>query len=148
MNLNLLVFLAIVGIAIALKVGWRPSRPKMHWGWIAGAAVLALMLLGVSSCVSSRRAELASVEAPTAPAERLWAFKTLDIPPEGLPVFIYRGARGWPKGGAITVSTKEGRLLLRDEPGVTNKWDFPDGLYIVRADPIGSTRQIQLHNRW
>jgi hypothetical protein len=82
------------------------------------------------------------------PAERPWTFRTVEIQAEGLPVYLYQGWRGFTQGGAITITTPGGRVF-KDRPGVTTDLGFqPDGMYIFRADPPGSQRQVQIYNRW
>ncbi len=102
-------------------------------------------LEGDDQCVANPLPPAPKVLAPT---ERPWSIQTLDIPDEGLRVYLYQGWKDWPIGGPITI-TPDGGQPLHDEPGVINHFGFQaDGMYTVRANPIGSKRQIQLYNRW
>jgi hypothetical protein len=127
-------------------------------------AVLALLVVWMAGYVGYKSAEaekiakadrvVAAAHPPALPTPPVyvpcqgeWGFQTLDIPEEGLLVYLCQGWKDWPKGGAITITPKGGEPL-HDQPGMVNHFGYqPNGLYTIRADPAGSTRQVQLFNR-
>jgi hypothetical protein len=80
--------------------------------------------------------------------QRAWTPQTLEIPDEGLSVYLYQGWRGFTQGGAIIITTPEGKVF-HDKPGVPTYMGIqPEGIYVFRPDPQGSKRSIVLYNRW
>jgi len=51
MKLTIIVGIIIVGIALAIRVGWKPSISRVNWKWIVGGLALILLLgWGITSC--------------------------------------------------------------------------------------------------
>jgi hypothetical protein len=128
------------------------------WGvhsWISSAKIRAEEDQKAKAVATKAAAEEAlknptppAIQRTIAPAEKPWTMRTMEIPAEGLPVYLYQGWQDFPIGGAITITTPGGQVL-HDKPGVINHFGFQlDGLYTFRADPVGSTRQVQVMNRW
>ncbi len=112
--------------------------------------VTGILLLRTPS--AKKAATEAAKKAPVAPTavtvERPWTFRTLEIPVNGLAVYLHQGWKGWPKGGVIIITTPGGQVF-RDQPGVDNDIGSPgDGIYIFLADPKGSERKVEILNRW
>ncbi|HTE49051.1 MAG TPA: hypothetical protein VK675_04045, partial [Candidatus Paceibacterota bacterium] len=75
-------------------------------------------------------------------------FRTLDIPAQGLPVYLRQGWKSFPIGGSIIIVNPSGRRI-EDKPGEMRDWGFqPDGIYTFHADPPGSSRKVRIYNRW
>lgn len=151
-TISIIIAIGIIGIAIIAKSNWRPAMPNnIRWGWIAGAVGLALVAWGIVYLASRPATPTAVTYAPAprqvVPAQRPWTFKTLEIPPQGIPVYLYLGAKGFPQGGAITITTPDGKLF-HDRPGTLIQLEPQEGIYIYRADPEGSKRSIMVYNRW
>jgi len=82
------------------------------------------------------------------PTQSPWTTRTLQIPPEGVSVFLSCGWNGITKGGPIFITTPRGQTF-QDRPGVTTNLGVqPDGVYSFQADPPGSKRSIEIYNRW
>ena len=140
--------------------GRRGSEKTGFFVWTLRFFVLilaAIIIFGFASCVSKCNGSSTSTTyvytAPPppvyVPCRGEWGFRTLDIPAEGLPVYLCQGWKDWPIGGPITITPQGGGKPLDDQPGATNHFGYtPDGMYIIRANPVGSTRQIQLYNQW
>jgi len=80
--------------------------------------------------------------------EKVWKIETFDIQPEGLRVYLYQGWKDFPLGGNIVIVTPSGERL-HDGPGVITHFGFQtDGTYTIYPDPSGSTRSVQLYNKW
>jgi len=79
--------------------------------------------------------------------ERPLVFRTLEIPPNGLSVKLYKSFKTWPKGGPVSITTPWGEIIT-DQPGVDTKFDQQDGIYIFLADPKGSERKVEILNKW
>ena len=86
---------------------------------------------------------------PIPPTQRPWSFRTLNIPSgDGIAIHLSQGWRGFTQGGAITITTPSGRLF-HDKPGISTEMGFqPDGIFVFRAEPVGSARKIVIYNRW
>ncbi len=108
--------------------------------------LLLAVIGGVKGCTKTSKTTTPPARV-TVPAEKPWTFRTLTIPPGGLVVYLHQGCKGWPKGGAVIITTPDGRIL-RDQPGVDNDLGPGDGIFIFRADPEGSKRQVEILNRW
>lgn len=100
-------------------------------------------------CSESAPFEVISVSPESTAADSSgWTFQTFDIPAEGLRVYLYPGWKDSPLGGAITIEFPGG-VTLRDAPEVINHIaSQPEGIYIFRAYPVGSKRQVRIYNRW
>lgn len=128
-----------------------------------GMVVIAICLLivifgGVKSCNEKKEAKKVAAEkyaaapppAPRvlAPTERPWSFKTVEIPPEGMSVYLRSGWRGFTQGGAVIITSPGGKIF-HDKPGVPTQLGYqPDGMYVFRGDPVGSKRSMVIYNRW
>ncbi len=82
-----------------------------------------------------------------------WSPKTLDIPREGVMVYLYPGWTDCPLGGAITITPIDNRgnkgIPLHDKPREINHFPYqPEGNFLVLGDPVGSKRSVQIYNRW
>jgi len=191
-----IVFVAIVGLAIVLRSGWRPSWKRTTTpaatpiapaagghgtpaatpasakslaatvaGWL-GVGLLLIFVVGMGSCVyrcnvtapaqeaAERKAAIEYARAHPAPPaevpaiEKPWTLKTLDIPAEGLAVYLYPGWEDYALGGDITITPPEGGKVLHDQPGADHNWGRqPEGIYLFRADPPGP-RKVSILNRW
>lgn len=126
-------------------------------GWFSSiltlAAIIAFCLLvqrwwvRPSPVQTSQQTTPAVVHVP-GPCEGAWSFRTIDIPPAGIPVYLCEGWKDFPLGGGITI-TNPGGVVLQDEPGTPHDFGFQeDGLYVIRPNPAGSPRQVNLYNRW
>jgi hypothetical protein len=152
--------IAAVTILVAVLVLTRPkcedsggflvSIPSGHHKGLTGLCEVDLTEAQKAANRKAKRAADAVlvIHHTAVPAERPWTFQTLEIPPEGLPEYLYQGWKDWPKGGAITITTPSGEVL-HDKPGVKVNFGFqPNGVYTFRTDPVGSKREVQIYNRW
>lgn len=116
-------------------------------------AVVVVCVLFYRGCVSSGgkkpettrpRASAPVYRIPDVPTPR-----TIEIVGEvGVPVYLRQGWRGFTQGGPITITTPDGKVY-HDQPGVPTKMGYqPDGVFIFRADPVGSERRVVIYNRW
>lgn len=136
------------------------SAPSWAWSSFGVLLVLLTLVLLIMSTCSGDDDDPVSPSTPTSgsgyvPHTRTmptvdlsWSHQTFDIPAQGLPVYLYPGWKDFAFGGAITITTPSGHVL-HDEPGVNHQWGFqPAGMYIFRADPMGSRRSVQIYNQW
>src|SRR3989344_2245013 len=130
----------------------HPTAQKI-FGVIVLVCLLLAIIGGARGCNKRAKAKKAAAELAAqkdankpktiVPVERPWTFQTVEIPAEGIPIYLYQGWKDWPKNGPITITTPGGQVL-QDQPGAENHFGFqPDGMYIFRADPQGSNRKVQ-----
>lgn len=80
--------------------------------------------------------------------ERLRTAQTLEIPQEGLRVWLEEAPAIYPKLGSIRVRTPSGRSYT-DTPGVDYYPGYESaGWYTFHPQPSGAERKVQIYNRW
>jgi len=83
------------------------------------------------------------------PAQRPFTTKPLEIPAEGMTVYLYWGWKASALDGAITITAQRGGQIIHDRPSVMRDIGFqPDGWYTFASNPPGEKRQVQVENRW
>jgi hypothetical protein len=135
----------VVVLLILIFGLWRIVK----WTFLIGLFGLGGLGGGKKETPATTAHPATSVATPaiTVPVERPWTFKTLVIPSNGLPVYLYQGWKAWPSG-ATTITFPDGKVV-KDKPGVKNYLGTtPEGIYIFRTDPPGSDQEEQIYNRW
>lgn len=136
---------------------------RIPWGWVIFGLVVCMLLIWVGYKVFSsddeKNTEIAQSNQATqqnqqnVPIQNPWSSRTIDIPREGVVVYLYPGWSDVPMGGAITITPidsmgKKG-VSLHDAPREINKFPYqPEGNFLIEADPKGSKRSVQIYNRW
>lgn len=105
----------------------------------------------VAEAAALERARTNPPSATTTPAMLPpFSMKMVNIPPGGVPLLLHPGWRQcFAMGGDITVTTQNGKVY-KDQPGANNTFGSQRApeIYIFRADPDGSKRQVSIYNRW
>lgn len=78
--------------------------------------------------------------------------RTLEIPQEGLRIWLEESPAIYPKLGVIIIETPSGRIIY-DQPGMDtfrpgSEPYEPAGFYTFRPDPPESIRRVEIYNRW
>ena len=117
-------------------ISWRrsPSKPTVTTTPAAGATATQ------------------PAEAARAAISRPKTSQTFDIPEGGLRIWLEEAPAIYPKLGVIKITTPSGRVI-KDTPGIDTYAPGaepfePAGWYIFHADPPGSTRKVEIYNRW
>src|SRR3989344_3279641 len=98
---------------------------KVVGGIIAIILLLLVMLIGfcsrqkkpVAATPAAGATATQSAPAPSLLCQGAWDFRTIEIPTEGIPVYLCQGWKPFPLGGKIVITNPEGKPL-NDEPGV------------------------------
>lgn len=138
------------------------SVPSWTWMLLMIICIILLIAGGISYYYDEKqvtkqeeaRADSTKVsQQQNTPTPNPWSSKTIDIPREGVVVYLYPGWTVCPLGGAITITpiTFDGKkgVTLHDAPGEINHFPYqPEGNFLILGDPVGSKRSVQIYNRW
>ena len=133
------------------------GRTLLKWVFLGIALMLTIVYgkyrynIAAGEYYAKRAAAEAYAAAhPPAPHQQeelsAWTFRTLQIPKGGLAVFLHQGAKVFPSG-PITITNPDGQTI-EDRPGVKTDVGSKTGIYILRANPEGSERSVEICNRW
>ena len=140
---GIIVFIAIVVIAIVARSGWRPSRPNIpniHWGWIGIVlGILLVFLLFGGGCSRSRKNPALPPPSTNSVTTTMIVIKKVGKQPTLykfndyadncvlLKMEVY-DFYWYSKGGRVTVFPPKGEPFV-DTPGVDVKTHYEPGVW-------------------
>lgn len=153
---NIVLFISILFLII-FPWGKAKSRgfnfPVFSWRVVFTILGILFLIFCFRNCSQARKdklearirlAEIYSKVSP--PTKEHPVTRTLDIPEQGLPVYLSGAWHEFPIGGKITITNPNGEILP-DEPGTVHNYGWqPNGIFIFRADPPGAQRKVTIVN--
>lgn len=166
---GIILFIIIVGFAVCMKFGWRPSKPdNMPWKWLVGVLALVVIAGGgwwgykeytTSNTEKKRQANSTKTaqQRHVSALQQDWTFETYEqLPKKGIRFYLYPGWKSFPTGGLIDIKTPDG-TIVRNYPGVEISENASPSLlrsieqkgwYTFYPNPLGSERGVIIFNCW
>jgi hypothetical protein len=158
-----LICVAIISLVLIAIINWVRTRvtTQIHrarnffnhgyqrWVWLAVAIILGWIFFIENPSIKSSEDNGGSNYTPppvyTAPvlSSQLFNFDSTRV----FSVYLKRGWKTYPKNGAISITTPDGKVI-NDTPGVNlNVGCPPEGNYTFRATEK-STTAVEIYNYW